>query len=144
VPNHTETRFVDLSADQVFDLVADVERYPEFLPFWRSAAVTDRTHEGYETEQTLAVGLWVQRFRTRTTLDRPRRIVVRSNDRLFRGFDIRWDFSPSADGVCRVDLSLECEVAFPFFQPILDLMMIPTAAAMVAAFENRARALAAS
>ncbi len=142
--SHTETRFVALAADQVFDLVADVERYPEFLPFWRSATVSNRTAEGYETEQTLALSFWVHRFRSCTTLDRPSRIVIRSNDSLFRDFNIRWDFSPSENGGCRVDLSLEYAVVFPFLQPILDLMMMPTATAMVTAFETRAHALAAN
>lgn len=144
VASHTETRFVELAADQVFDLVADVERYPEFLPFWRSATVCNRTAEGYETEQTLAVGFWVHRFRSCTTLDRPSRIVIRSHDSLFRDFNICWDFSPSENGGCRVDLSFEYAVVFTFLQPVLDLMMMPTASAMVAAFENRARAIAAS
>lgn len=142
--SHTETRFVELAADQLFDLVADVERYPDFLPFWRSATVCNRTTEGYETEQALALGFWVHRFRTCTMLDRPNRIAIDSNDGLFRDFNIRWDFSPTETGGCRVDLSIEYAVVFPFLQPVLDLMMMPTASAMVAAFENRARAIAAS
>lgn len=141
--SHTETRFVELAADHIFDLVADVEHYPEFLPFWRSATVCNRTAEGYETEQALALGFWVYRFRTCTMLDRPNRIAIRSNDSLFRDFKIYWHFSPTETGGCRVDLSLEYAVVLPFLQPILDLMMMPTASAMVAAFENRARAIAA-
>ncbi len=69
--SHRESRVVDVSIERMFDLVADVERYPEFLPLMREATVISRCAGGYETEQVLALGLLAYRFRTRTTLNPP-------------------------------------------------------------------------
>jgi ribosome-associated toxin RatA of RatAB toxin-antitoxin module len=99
------------------------------------------TKRAYETEQSLALGLLMHRFRTRTELERPHRIVVASDDRSFCRFDIRWQFSPLADDHCHVDFTLDCETRSLFLMPIVQLLVLPMATSMVAAFRGaRARA----
>ena len=66
---HRESRAIALPPEWLFDIVADVERYPEFLPLMRAARIVRRYPKAYETEQTLALGLLLHRFRTRTELD---------------------------------------------------------------------------
>lgn len=139
---HVETRIFDLPPERVFDLVADVERYPEFLPMWREATVVSRCEDGYETDQRVGLGLLVERFHTRTHLDRPRQIVVSSNDGLFEGFRIVWDFAPTDAGGCQVDCSLAFDVQSWLLRATVEQMLRPTALNMVAAFETRARQLA--
>ena len=53
---HRESRVVAVSVERMFDLVADVERYPEFLPLMRGAKIVRRHERAYETEQVLALG----------------------------------------------------------------------------------------
>ena len=140
--SHHESRAIARSPELLFDIVADVERYPEFLPLIRDARIIRRHEAAYETEQSLALGLLMHRFRTRTELERPRRIVVASDDRSFCRFDIRWQFSPLADDHCHVDFTLDCETRSFFLMPIVQLLVLPMATSMVAAFEARAHALA--
>jgi coenzyme Q-binding protein COQ10 len=140
---HRETREVRLAPEQVFEMVADVERYPEFLPSWHVARVISRNSDGYDTEQTVGMGLLARHFRTHTTLDWPRRIKVTSHDQLFRRFDIVWEFQPGCDGGCRIDFTLEFSLGSPVLAPAFDMLMIPTASSMVSAFERRARFIAA-
>jgi coenzyme Q-binding protein COQ10 len=139
---HRETREVRLAPEQVFELVADVERYPEFLPSWQEAHVVGRSGDAYDTEQTVAMGLLARHFHTHTTLDRPRRIVVTSHDDVFRRFDIVWEFAPADGGGCRIEFALDFDVESWLLAPAFQMLMIPTASSMVSAFERRAQAMA--
>lgn len=139
---HRESRTIGRPPEEIFDIVADVERYPEFLPLIREARVLRRHENAYETEQSLALGLMTHRFRTRTMLDRPRGITVVSDARSFCRFDIRWQFAPLGDDRCHVDFSVDCEADSPFLLPVIRMLVLPLAVSMVAAFEARALRLA--
>ncbi len=140
---HRESRAIALAAECLFDVVANVESYPRFVPLIADAKIVRRDEAAYETEQSLALGLLLHRFRTRTELDRPHKISVRSKDRSFAHFDIRWAFTPLGDDCCHVDFALDCESRSLLLVPVIQLMIVPMAAGMVSAFEARAHALAA-
>ena len=134
---HREARFIRASPDTLFDLVADVERYPEFLPMWRHARVYQRQGDVYLTEQELGLGSIGERFRTRTELRRPDRIDVTSDDVLFRVFHIRWGFRPVPRG-CRASIELTWEVRSWPLQAAIDLLLPTVARTMIDAFQRRA------
>jgi coenzyme Q-binding protein COQ10 len=138
--SHRERRLVPVPAETIFDLVADVERYPEFLTLWRSARVYAREEGGYFTEQEIGLGPIRERFRTRTRLSRPDFIDVTSIDPLFKAFRIRWDFVPVGAGV-EVSIAMTWEVRSRLLQKGIDAMLPMTATRMVTAFEERARAV---
>lgn len=139
--SHRENRVVAVAAERMFALVADVERYPEFLPLMREATIIHRHASAYETEQVLALGLLAYRFRTRTELNPPNSITVTSSDKNFRRFDIRWSFEPTPEGHCRIHFALDCEVRSFWLKPLGDALMTQTALTMVNAFVARARRL---
>ena len=135
---HTESRFIQAPRERVFDLVADVERYPDFLPLWIDARIYRRHGNTYHTEQEIGLGPIRERFHTRTVLDRPSRIEVTSTDGLFRAFTIRWDFA-DVPGGCHIDIALTWEVQSRLPQKAIDSVLPATAAIMVSAFEDRTR-----
>ena len=139
---HRESRAIARPPEQIFDIVADVERYPEFLPLIREARIFRRDEDVYETEQTLALGLLTHRFRTRTELVRPHGITVVSDDQAFCRFDIRWQFAPLDDDSCHVEFTLDCESRSFFLMPVIQLLVLPMATSMVDSFEARVHALA--
>jgi coenzyme Q-binding protein COQ10 len=139
-----DSRVLELPVEAAFDLVADVEAYPEFLPLWQRASIVARADDEYETEQTVGLGVLSQSFRTRTRLDRPRHISVTSSDCLFRALDLTWDFQPEGARHCRVHFVLECDVALWWLKPTIEQMMAATAQSMIEAFEARAQRLAAA
>lgn len=139
--SHRENRVVAVSAERMFDLVADVERYPEFLPLMRSATIVRRHVDAYETEQVLALGPLTHRFLTFTELERPSAIIVTSSDPSFRRFDIRWSFAPTPEGFCQTGFSLDCEVRSLLLRPLGDALMSRMASTMVNAFVARAHEL---
>jgi len=132
---------VPLAPQRMFDLVADVERYPEFLPLMREARIVHRAADGYETEQVLALGLLAYRFRTHTVLNPPHSILVTSADRGFRRFDIHWSFTPVPEGGCRIAFTLDCEIRSIWLKPLGDVWAARMASTTVNAFIQRAHAL---
>lgn len=138
---HSSSRSIKAPLEAVFDLVADVEQYPEFLPMWREARIIGRDGgDAYQTEQVVGIGPLEQRFCTRTMLFRPTRIEVDSPDPLFRTFFIRWDFAPTPDG-CRIGITLDWEVQSRPMQRAIALLLPGVATTMVEAFERRAKSV---
>lgn len=138
---HKEQRLLPYSPELIFDLVADVESYPAFLPLWKQAKVSYRQGNVYSTDQVIQIGPARKRFRSKTVLQRPKRIDITSSDRLFRHFAIRWIFEPTPDGACRVDFVLTCEARSRLLQGVFDVVLLDAAQSIVSAFEKRAREL---
>ncbi len=139
--SHRENRVVAVSVERLYEVVADVERYPEFLPLMRQATVVRRSARSYETEQVLTLGLLVYRWRTHTELDPPRSILVTTADPNFHHLLIRWSFTPESDGRCQVGFELECAVRWFWFKPLGDALAAQMALTTVDAFVARARGL---
>jgi|APTNR8051073442_1049403.scaffolds.fasta_scaffold37732_2 coenzyme Q-binding protein COQ10 len=136
---HSESRIVPVSPEVVFDLVADVERYPDFLPLWQEARIIGRSDDSYETEQRVGLGFIQERFRTRTALHRPSHIRIVSDDPLFERFRINWDFGRVKEGGARITIQLDWAVHSWHLQKGIDLALPGVARMMVNAFETRAR-----
>lgn len=134
---HRETRLIAATCDQVFELVADVERYPEFLSLWRRARVYHREKDAYMTFQEIGLGPIRERFRTRTELRPPRNIEVTSDDPLFEAFEILWAFD-AARGGCRASIALTWQMRSRPLQAGIDLLLPTVARRMVDAFSKRA------
>lgn len=140
MPVHKESRVLPYRRDQFFDLVADVESYPAFLPLWRSARIYRKKGDVYHTEQEVGMGpLMSQRFRSRTKLDRPSDIEIVSDAGIFKHLRISWHFESTPEDGCRVDFEMSCEARSPVMRRFIDLMLLETAQSMVEAFEERAR-----
>ncbi len=150
---HNEKRKLCYTPQQLFELVAQVERYPEFLPLWHYVNVSkneqiDTEHRVYVTDQVIQLGLIYKRFRTTTTLEDSRHIHIVSSDPMFQKFSINWSFSacdkhqtnasPETKPCCQVDFTLNCEASSILLRPVFDVVLMDTARSIVTAFENRA------
>jgi coenzyme Q-binding protein COQ10 len=131
-------RVLPHTAERLFDIAADVERYPEFLPWWVAARVRDRHGDGYQTDQVVSLGVLRRRFSSETVLRRPERIEVTSTDRLFRRFELLWAFDPAADEGCRVSLVVDMELRSRVLEALLGQTLADAVDGIVSAFEARA------
>jgi coenzyme Q-binding protein COQ10 len=144
MPQFSTKRRVQHSASEMFDLVADVEHYPEFVPLCQSLAVRKRTpdSEGREViiaDMTIAYKLIRETFTSRVTIDRARlTILVEYLEGPFRRMNNRWSFRPAGDSACDVEFFL----AYEFRSRTLGLLMGSVFDAafrrFAAAFERRA------
>jgi coenzyme Q-binding protein COQ10 len=139
-------RRVRHSAGQMFDLVADVEKYPEFVPLCRSLRVRKREPRGegevLTTDMTVAYQFIHETFTSRVTLDRPSlKILVEYLNGPFSHLDNRWTFRPLGAAECDVEFF----IAYEFKSRTLGLLMgtmFETAFRKFAeAFERRADAV---
>ena len=140
MPVHQENRVLPFRRDQFFDLVADVESYPEFLPLWRVAHIYRREGDDvYYTDQQVGVGLLMsQRFHSRTRLKRPTDIEIISDDSMFENFRIGWHFEAPTEESCQIEFVLSCDTHSSMMRHVMDIMLLETARTMVEAFEARA------
>jgi coenzyme Q-binding protein COQ10 len=125
MPQFRNVRRVRHSAADMFDLVADVERYPEFVPLCERLVVRRRAQSG-EGVETIVAGMTVayklirEDFTSRVTLDRPHlQILVEYLDGPFSHLDNRWRFRAIAEHACEVDFF----IAYEFKNRMLGLLM---------------------
>ncbi|MCM2131487.1 type II toxin-antitoxin system RatA family toxin [Larsenimonas rhizosphaerae] len=109
MPTVTQSALVKHSDRRMFDLVNDIESYPEFLPGCRAANVVDEG-ENYRTGRlTLAKGGVEQSFTTRNTLHAPSRIDLSLVDGPFKQLSGQWHFREMGENACRVEFSMSFE-----------------------------------
>lgn len=140
MPTVQRRAHVPYSAEQMFDLVNDVERYPEFLHWCRAARVDVR--QGNTLEATLDIGVlgFQQSFRTRNTLQRPERIAIELVSGPFRRLRGEWQFTGTSSGT-DVSLSLRFEVTVSPFGVVFSKIFEELAGAQMGAFTARASKL---
>lgn len=125
----------------MFDLVADVERYPEFVPWIIEARVRHRDAQTMRVDMTIGTGFLAKQFATIAQLDRPHRIDIRSSDPIVERFEQGWTFEPSVDGGTVVEYYVDFELRSRLLQMLIGRTIAGRGAMMVAAFNHRARRL---
>jgi coenzyme Q-binding protein COQ10 len=152
--SHAEKRFLPYTPTQLFELVASVDRYPEFLPWClaarvRSAGTLPGTPRKALLVADLVIGFRMMRARytSRVTLQSPRRIDVTCIEGPFRYLDNHWAFEPVAPSAGRpaggTMITFQIEFAFrsSLLQSLMGVLFDEAISRMVAAFEGRAKQL---
>ncbi len=128
----------------MFDLVADMERYPEFVPLCRSLKVRQRTQkpDGTEiviSEMTVSFKLVRETFTTRVTLDRPNlKILVEYLQGPFSNLENRWTFESKGENACDVGFFLAYEFKSRMLAILMGTMFDTAFQRFASAFEKRA------
>ena len=147
MPKFNSRRLVNHSAAQMFDLVADVERYPEFVPLCSAMKVRQRTPKPDGTEiviceMTVSFKLVREVFTTRVTLDRANlKILVEYLQGPFSNLENRWSFEPKPDNSCDVGFYLAYEFKSRMLAMLMGTMFDTAFQRFAAAFEKRADAI---
>ncbi|HBH26711.1 MAG TPA: ubiquinone-binding protein [Rhodospirillaceae bacterium] len=141
MPRHTETRVLPYTPDEVFALVADVERYPEFLPWCLAARVTRREEGTLWADMTVGYRLIRERFSSKVALEPPHAVRVEYLGGPLRHLSNRWAFAPAPGGGCTVEFCIDFAFANPLLQRLAGAFFAQAFTRMVRAFEARARAL---
>jgi len=138
MPGIRETRRMPYTPEQMFDLVADVGRYSEFLPW----VVATRVRSDSETEMIadMLVGFSAlrEKFTSRVTKRRPEEIVVHYIDGPLRDLDNRWTFHDVGPGECEIEFEVSFSFRNALFQKLANQYLDKAFRKMVAAFEARA------
>jgi coenzyme Q-binding protein COQ10 len=140
MPTHAEQRVLPYTPEQLFALVADVERYPEFLPWCVGARIRERTPEMITADLIIGFKMFRERFTSRVRLDPPKRIDVAYTDGPFRYLDNHWIFE-RVPGGCRIEFFVDFEFKSRILQKVIEVLFSEAVRRMVAAFEGRAEQL---
>lgn len=138
MPTHAEKRVLPYSPEQMFELVADVGAYPQFLPWCTAARVRTQTETEIVADLTVGFGPFRESFTSRVTLERPHKIQVRYERGPFRYLNNQWLFDPDPAG-CRVSFWVEFEFRSRLLQSAIGVVFNEAVRRMVNAFLRRAR-----
>ena len=144
MPRFSSKRRVRHTAPQMFDLVADVERYPEFVPLCQALKIRQRTPKDDGTEivvadMTVSFKLVRETFTSKVTLDRPNlKILVEYLRGPFSNLENRWSFEPKSETECDVGFFLDYEFRSRMLAMLMGSMFDDAFGRFALAFEKRA------
>lgn len=130
---------VTFSPEQMFDLVIDVERYPQFLPWVSAAELHQRSERDLLASMEMQRSGVRERFTTRNEFDRPGYMTMRLVDGPFRLLEGRWTFTPIGTAGTRVELEMRFEFANPLVSMLFGKSFEQSCGALIDAFVSRAR-----
>ena len=138
MPTHAESRVVPYRPEQLFDLVADVGKYPQFLPWCVGARVRSQTEQEQVADLTIGFGPFRESFTSRVSLDRPHLVRVRYENGPFRYLNNQWKFLDDPRG-CRVEFFVDFEFRSRLLQAAIGAVFNEAVKRMINAFLKRAR-----
>ncbi len=129
---------VDYSAQQMFDLINDIENYPQFMSGCLGAEILEKNEAFVEAKLTLGKSGFQQSFVTRNELTPPELMVMRFIEGPFKSFEGLWQFQALTESACKVSLDLEFEFANPILAMTVGKWFEETAGQQVDALCQRA------
>ena len=144
MPQFSTTRRVAHSASEMFDLVADVDHYPEFVPLCQSLKVRRRTQDGegrdvVVADMTVAYKIVRETFTSRVTLDRQKsEILVEYLEGPFQRMNNRWTFKPAGEHACDVEFFISYEFRSRTLGLLMGSVFDAAFRRFASAFEKRA------
>lgn len=141
MPTHAETKTLPYTPEQMFDLVADIDRYPEFLPWCLEARVWKQEGNVISADLVIGYKLFRERFTSQVTLERPNLIRVEYTKGPLKYLSNTWRFLPSNPNACVINFFVDFEFRNPVFQKVMGVFFGEIVKRMVSAFEARARQL---
>ena len=141
MPTHAEQRHLPYTQEQLFKLVAEVDRYPEFLPWCSAARINRREGNTFWADLRVRFKMFKERFTSKVTLHPNEQIDVAYIEGPFRYLNNHWKFIPQPDGSCVIDFYVDFEFRSKILQKMIGLLFNEAVSRMVNAFEVRARQL---
>ncbi len=138
MPTHRERRHLAHTPKQLFDLVADIEKYPEFLPWCVGARIRKRDGDTILADLIIGYKLFRERFTSQVTLSAPERIEVNYSEGPFKYLTNHWIFVEGVDGGCDIDFFVDFELRSRLLEKLIGIVFNEAIERMVSAFERRA------
>lgn len=146
MPKHSETRQMPYSAQQMYDLIADIGSYPKFLPWCAGARIRNREQlentEVIDADLVISFKVFREQFGSRVTLHPDdMKIDVEYIDGPFRYLNNHWSFKQLEGGGCEVDFFVDFEFKSAMLQAVIGVVFNEAMRRIVGAFEKRAKEL---
>jgi len=136
-----KSALVKYSAQQMFDLVNDIESYPQFLPWCSGSRIIKREDDIVEAELMISKGGFKKSFSTRNSINKDERITVSLLDGPFSYLEGVWNFLPLREDASKISLDLEFEMSGVLANLAFGAVFNQICNTMVASFTERAKAV---
>lgn len=133
--------FPAYGAAQLFALAADIESYPQFIPWCRRARILARDGDVWQVDNHFGAGPVDAGFRTRAVVTAPHRLEITADQPPFRAFRLEWRFADLPEGGCRVEAEYEMSLRSPLLHGLARLAMPEASRKIMDRFRQRAAAL---
>jgi coenzyme Q-binding protein COQ10 len=141
MPVHKEKRVLPYTPAQLYELVVDIERYPEFLPWCMGARIRTREEDLIVADLIIGFKMFRESFTSRVSHQRPDRIDVAYTDGPFKYLNNHWIFNELGDGKTEIDFYVDFEFRSRILQAAIGAVFNEAVKKMIAAFEARAKQL---
>jgi coenzyme Q-binding protein COQ10 len=141
MPTHAEKKNLPYTPEQMFDLVLDIERYPEFLPWCLTCEIIKETENDKYANMVIGYKIFREWFQCKVTFNRPDKIRVEYINGPLKYLSNTWDFQPTATDGCVIDFYVDFEFKNPIFKKLMGVFFNEIVKRMVKAFEDRAKQL---
>ncbi len=138
MPRHVEQRVLPYTREQLFDLVADVGSYPQFLPWVMGARIRSKTSDLLVADLMVGFKVFRETFTSKVTLERPNRIHVDYVNGPLKYLHNDWVFTDVGDGQTAIDFFVDFEFRNRLFESMAGAVFHEAVKRMVTAFEKRA------
>jgi len=138
MPTHAEKRYLPYPPADLYDLVADIEKYPEFLPWCLALRVRNRDGNTLSSDMVIGFKMFRESFTTRVTLNPTHRIDVEYLNGPFRYLNNHWIFEDGKNGGCVIDFYVDFEFRSGLLQKAIGVVFNEAVTKMINAFEVRA------
>ena len=138
MPTHAEKRELPYKPEKLYALVADMEKYPEFLPWCIGLRVRKREGAVVTADMIIGFKMFREKFTTRVTLDPPHRINVEYLNGPFKYLNNHWIFTPVGENACEIDFYVDFEFRSRILQKAIGVVFNEAVKKMINAFETRA------
>lgn len=141
MPRHRDHRLLPYAPEILYAIVADVERYPEFLPWVLNADVLERTEHGFLADLTVGYKLFQETYRSEVILTPHERIDIRYIKGPFKHLHNHWIFSAAPSDSTDLNFFIDFDFQSMLFQGLIQTVFTDAVTKIVSAFEERARVL---
>lgn len=138
MPSHTEKRTVPYSSAQLFDIVMDIEKYPEFLPWCIGARINSRGKDRLEADVIIGYKVFREKFSSRVHFTKPSEIRVEYLQGPMSHLHNKWVFKDLKENQCEISFSVDFSLKAKILEGIIDQFFYKVLIKMINAFEARA------
>ncbi len=141
MPTHAENKIFNYPKEQLFKIVADVEKYPEFLPWCLASRITKHEENIIYADLVIGYKMVREKFTSKVTFDEPNLIHVEYLKGPMKHLSNHWKFNDLENGKCEVDFFVDFEFKNQLLQSLMEKFFNEAVKRMIDAFEKRAIAL---
>ena len=136
---HAEKKILPYTREQLFDLVAAVDLYPEFLPWCIASRITRREPDAFYADLVIGYKMMREKFSSKVTTERPHHLHVEYLSGPMKYLSNHWRFYDNGDGTTTIDFCVDFEFKNQVLQNLMGVFFNEAVKRMVQAFEARAK-----